>query len=149
MSAAAPVSIHADRGAGSGRDRQPLFLQGVVHVAEQGPGAHGRNAGFDRDGVHRADVDDEPGARGPSGEAVASAARGELEAVAPGERDRLGHVDGRRAPDDGARPDVTEPGVERLRQLLIRGRPGEHEVARDRTFEVRPIGTGAGRVVAA
>lgn len=83
MFAAEDAEPAAEREAGdpdgrsvSGRDRQSILVQSVVHVAEPGPRADGRDAVRDRYRAHRAHVYDDPFGRRAAGEAVSSAANG-------------------------------------------------------------------------
>ena len=84
------------------------MLQCVVHIAEAGTGTDGRYTAGEVDGMHRCHVDDDPGGRGVSGEAVPTAAKCGLQAVLGQERDRLPDVFRRCAPHDRQWPDVVE-----------------------------------------
>jgi len=131
---------HPDRRTGATGDGEVLVLKGLVHVAQPRTCAHSRNATGDRHGPHRRDVDEHASGRGVARETVPSAAGRDLEAVSASERDRLRNVLGAGTGDDGRRPYVTEPRVERSARCVVGGRAGQGDVALDPALERIPVG---------
>src|SRR6266540_484921 len=139
---------HPDRRTGAGGDRQVMLLQGLVHLAQPCAGTDPRQATRNRHRAHRRDVDDDPSGRGVPGEGVPSASHRVRQAVTACERDRCGDVVGTRAQRDGLGPNIVEPCVERLGQLLVGRRAGEDDLAGDHALKCLPAGrrTGHGSV---
>jgi hypothetical protein len=85
----------------------------------------------DGDRAHGRHVEHDTPGRRPAAEAVPSAARHRAETVAAGERDGRRSVLRSRAPRDGLRPAVVEPGVERPWLLVVGRRAGQDDPAGD------------------
>jgi hypothetical protein len=125
----------------AGRDRKPVLVERVVHVAQAGPGPHRRHVAGDRYRAHRRDVDHDALCGRASREAVPPAPGHHPQPPASRERDSLRDVLGGLAEHHGQRSRVTKAGYGRIAHRFVPWRLGEQYLPRDSTFQRFPIGS--------
>jgi hypothetical protein len=125
-----------------GRRGQTEGMRGVVEIAEHGTAPDGdeRSFGIDPHAVHRREVDHEPAvdASEPAA-AVAAAADGDVEPLAPAEVHRRDHVGGVAAARDQRRPLVDHRVVEPARVVVAVVGRREHRPAERRAQRLRAL----------